>query len=121
MSFLCITLGPALLFLYAFENTKNRISDFFLVYGRVPFFYYFLHMIVIHSLALLVLVLIKGDWRQMIFNAEHVMSGRMADYGYSLLTVYIIWVSVIAVLYIPCRAYMRYKAKNKEKWWLSYL
>lgn len=121
LSFLCITLGPAFLFLYAFEKTKNKLSDFFLVYGRVPLFYYFLHMMVIHSLALIGILLFGGDWRLMIFDASTVMSGQLAGYGYSLGVVYGVWIGVVLLLYPVCKKYMIYKANNRSKWWLSYL
>ncbi len=51
LSYLLITMGPSLLFLYFFENTKNKLTSFFLVFGRVPLFYYFLHVLVIHVFA----------------------------------------------------------------------
>ena len=38
LAFILITLGPALLFLIYIENIKNKITDFFLVFGRVPLF-----------------------------------------------------------------------------------
>ncbi|WMN11068.1 hypothetical protein QYS49_37105 [Marivirga salinae] len=53
LSYLLITLGLAMLFLYAFENTKNKLTNCFLVFGRVPLFYYFLHMLVIHVFAII--------------------------------------------------------------------
>jgi len=119
--FLCITLGPAFLFLAVFENAKNKLSDFFLVYGRVPFFYYFLHMIFIHGFAMLALVLSGGNWRHMIMSAENVMSDNLATYGYSLPVVYLVWLGVVLLLYPFCNRYMKYKAANKDKKWLSYL
>jgi uncharacterized membrane protein len=119
--FLCMTLGPAFLFLAAFENVKNKLSNFFMVYGRVAFFYYFLHMIMIHGLAMIVLVLNGGDWILMILDAENVMSDKLASYGYSLPVVYLVWIGVVLLLYPLCRWYMNYKAKNRDKEWLSYL
>ncbi len=119
--YLCITLGPALLFLYAFENSKNKITDFFLVYGRVPLFYYFLHIFVIHLLAIVGLLIFGGDWHMMILNNENFSPENFANYGYPLFVVYIIWILVVLMLYPFCRKYMIYKATHKDKWWLSYL
>ncbi len=68
--FLCITLGPAMIFLYAFENTKNKITDFFLVFVRVPLFYYFLHMLVIHILAIIGILIFGGNWQDMIVTVK---------------------------------------------------
>lgn len=119
--FLCITLGPAMIFLYAFENTKNKITDFFLVFGRVPLFYYFLHMLVIHILAIIGILIFGGNWQDMIVTGKSFMSETLKTYGYSLFIVYVVWISVVLLLYPLCKKYMIYKANNKDKWWLSYL
>ena len=119
--YLLITIGPSLLFLYAIETVKNKITDFFLVFGRVPLFYYFLHILVIHILAILGIVIFGGNWKNMILSADVFMNAKLINYGYSLLVVYIVWLGVIALLYYPSKKYMTYKANNKDKWWLSYL
>ncbi len=121
LAYTLITIGPALLFLYGIENVKNKVTDFFLVFGRVPLFYYFLHIFVIHALALIGTLVIGGDWTIMILTSDVFASGKLATYGYSLLTVYLVWIGVIALLYYPSKTYMIYKANNKDKWWLSYL
>ena len=121
LSYLLITLGPAMLFLFAFENTKNKLTDFFLVFGRVPLFYYFMHMLVIHIFAIIGILLFSGNWQDMILSAENFKAGKLATYGYSLLTVYLVWIGVVLLLYPICKKYMQYKANNKGKWWLSYL
>lgn len=119
--YLLITLGPALLFLYFIENIKNAITNFLLVFGRVPFFYYMLHILVIHIGAIIGLIITGKDWKLMILDNETMNSGALQGYGYSLLIVYIIWIAIVAILYPICKKYMRYKLNNKDKWWLSYL
>ncbi len=121
LAFLLITIGPGLLFLYATENIKGWFSDFILAYGRVPFFYYLLHMLFIHLAAMLALVITGGDWHLMILNSEVFMSGALKSYGYPLWIVYAVWVGIVLLLYPLCNWYMKYKANNKDKWWLSYL
>ncbi|WP_291870255.1 heparan-alpha-glucosaminide N-acetyltransferase domain-containing protein [Maribacter sp.] len=119
--FLCITMGPAILFLYVAENSNNKLTKFFLVFGRVPLYYYFLHMLVIHILAILGILIFGGNWHSMILTAENFMSHDLESYGYSLFIVYCVWISVILLLYPFCKKYMIYKQRNKNKWWLSYL
>ncbi|MCA0153558.1 DUF1624 domain-containing protein [Winogradskyella vincentii] len=119
--YLLMTLGPAFLFLYAIENVKNKIADYLIVFGRVPFFYYILHIFVIHLGAIIGLVITGKDWKLMILDNETMNSGALHGYGYSLLTVYIIWITIVLILYPICYKYMRYKLINKDKWWLSYL
>ena len=74
--YLCITMGPALFFLHSFENKKNILTDFFLIFGRVPLFYYFLHVLLIHVLAIV---------GMMILNAKSFMQRDLAPYGYLFL------------------------------------
>lgn len=119
--FFCITLGPAFLFLYAFETTKNKLTDFFLVFGRVPLFYYFLHMLVIHVFAIVGMLIFGGDWHDMILNSESFQNNNLSTYGYSLFVVYLVWIGIVLLLYPLSKTYMIYKANNKDKWWLSYL
>ena len=119
--FLLITLGPSLLFLYVIETIKNRYTDFLLVFGRVPLFYYFAHVFVIHGLALGLHAMLGGDWQDLILRAQDFMKPKLIDYGYPLTVVYGVWFLTILFLYPFCKKYMYYKANNKNKWWLSYL
>ena len=119
--YILITIGPSLLFLYAIETVKNKLTDFFLVFGRVPLFYYFLHILVIHILAIVGILIFGGNWQDMILTKEVFANAKLLDYGYSLTVVYLVWIGVIFLLYPFCNKYMIYKAQNKNKWWLSYL
>lgn len=119
--FLLITLGPAFLFLYGIENIKNRITNFFIVFGRVPFFFYVLHILIVHVGAIIGLLITGKDWRIMILDNETMSSGGLNGYGYSLGVVYLVWMVIILLLYPICKWFMNYKATHKEKWWISYV
>ena len=122
LAFVLITIGPALLFLYTIENVKNSITNFFLIFGRVPFFYYFLHVLVIHIAAIIGILIFGGNWKDMILTADVFMNEKLATYGYSLWITYIVWIGIVLALYPLCKHYMIYKINNnKDKWWLSYL
>lgn len=121
LAFLLITLGPAFLFLNYIESIKNSITNKLLVFGRVPFFYYVLHILVIHIAAILGLLITGKDWKLMILDNDTMSSGALNGYGYSLFTVYIVWMIIVIFLYPICKAYMTYKSTHKDKWWLSYL
>ncbi|WP_430467710.1 DUF1624 domain-containing protein [Winogradskyella ouciana] len=116
-----MTLGPSLLFLYAIESVKNKVTDFLIVFGRVPFFYYILHLYLIHIIGMIGLSIQGYDWRELILTPARFMSGYLFDKGFDLWVTYLIWVLVIALLFPICKRYMQYKANNKDKWWLSYL
>lgn len=120
LSYLLVTLGPGFLFLFISERWQNKITDFFLVFGRVPFFYYVIHVFIIHLAAVLVLMALGKDWTILV-NSNMILGNGMQGYGYPLSVVYLIWIIVVIGLYFPSRWYMRYKANNRDKWWLSYL
>jgi len=119
--FLLMTIGPSILFLYATENIKNKISNFFIAFGRVPLFFYFLHVLVIHIMAIVGILIFGGIWQDMILTADVFANAKLINYGYPLYMVYIIWIALILLLYPFCKKYMIYKINHKEKWWLSYL
>ena len=119
--YLLITLGTSILFLANAENLKGKIIDFFCVFGRVPFFYYILHLYVIHFLALIAAELTGFGWQKMILPSFPTRVEALKGYGFNLVTVYLIWIFVIALLYPLCKKFDTYKQNNKDKWWLSYL
>lgn len=121
LQYLLITLGPAFLLLYFMENIKNSLTNFFRTFGRVPFFYYIIHVFAIHIAAIIGLIITNKDWTLMIITRETLFQGKLGDYGYNLGIVYLVWIGIVLLLYPICRKYMRYKAANRDKWWLSYL
>ena len=121
LSFLLATLGPSFLFLANSETLKGRTVDFFCVFGRVPFFYYIIHVYLIHLLALFVAAFSDFGWRKMILPAMPFRVEALKGFGFSLVTVYLIWIAIVFALYPLCKSFDKYKQTNKEQWWLSYL
>ncbi len=121
LSYLLITLGSALLFLGNTENLKGRVVNFFTTFGRVPFFYYLVHLYVIHFLAATFALLSGFGWKLLVLPDWILELKSMQGYGFSLIVVYGVWLLVIAIMYPLCKAYDKYKANHKEKVWLSYL
>ena len=120
LDYLLITLGPALLFMAYSEKAKGRVIEFIKLFGRVPFFYYILHLYLIHLLALLAAEITWDGWQTMIIEAWVSDSPELEGYGFSLGTTYLIWGLIITLLYPMCKAFDRYKQSHKEKEWLSY-
>lgn len=120
--YLCIMIGPALLLLAVVENLKNRFTGWMIVYGRTAFFYYILHLYLIHLLAT-ISFFARGHTLEDAKNVGQnfpflfVAPGE----GYGLPVVYAVWLFVVIALYPLCKRYDRYKTTHKEKWWLSYL
>ena len=119
--YILMTIGPSLLVLAYIEKIKNKITDFFIVFGRVPLFYYFLHILVIHIFAIILLIINDGD-PSIMFNMTPYLGHQqqLVEYGHPLWVVYLVWSIVILVLYPACYKYMKYKSTS-TKWWLSYL
>ncbi len=122
LQFTLITLGVSLIVLALIETIRNRFTNFAITFGRVPLFFYFLHMLVIHLSSMLIKPLVGESMYSSIAKPENVMNGQYRWLGIEgLWHVYLAWILIIAALYIPCLYYMRYKANNREKKWLSYL
>lgn len=115
--YVMMTLGPALLMLAAFESVRGRIADWITVFGRVPFFYYVVHIYFIHALAVLFTAIAGGSvgWLFGPFPPD-----KPESYGIGLAGVYVIWLAVIAALYPLCRWFAAVKQRRAD-WWLSYV
>ena len=119
--YLLMTIGPSLILLSIIEKYKNTITDFFIVFGRVPLFYYFSHVFLIHITAIIFLIIENKDYTIMLNMTPFLPNQyQLMEYGYPLWVVYLVWVIVILILYPICYKYMKYKS-NSKKWWLSYL
>ena len=117
-----MTLGPALLFLSVTENANNGVSKIISVYGRVPMFYYLLHIFIIHIATLLAAGLFTTfSWHVWILKEPLWFTKTLVGYGFSLGVVYLVWMAIVAGAYPLCKWYDNYKTNHKEKWWLSYL
>lgn len=120
--FLLMTLGPSLMALAWFdrynERTPGKIASAIIVYGRVPLFFYVVHIYVLHVLAIPVAVITNEPYRWLLHGG--VLTGPVPGYGHSLLFCYFIWLLVVAIMYFPCAWYGRVKRRSKAPW-LSYL
>jgi len=120
--YVLVTLGPAILFLAVSENYYGAISQKIKVLGRVPMFYYLLHLYLIHLLAVAAALLTGYDASDMVFNTWVTNSPNLVGYGFNLWVVYVVWISVVLILYPLCKWYDTYKAlEQRSKRWLSYI
>jgi len=120
--YLLVTLGGTLLFLANAEKLKGNVVNFFCVFGRVPFFYYILHLYLIHLMAVIAAEFTGFGWKIMVSMPTFITRVEaLKGYGFNLITVYVVWIIVILLLYPLCKKFDNYKQSHKEKWWLSYL
>ena len=117
LQFLLMTLGPTLIALGALEGVSNRITRAFAVFGRVPMFYYLLHIPLIHVLALVVATARTPAALPWLFT-NHPMHPPEVPPGYTwpLPLVYGITALAILALYAPCRWYARVRAERRWAW-----
>jgi len=118
--FLLITLGPVFIALAVLERPLNRVTRVIMTYGRVPLFYYVLHLLLIHALAVSLAYLKYGSADWLLGSAWLFRGDYPPDYGYDLPVVYLIWLGVVAALFPTCRWFARVKQQRGD-WWLSYL
>jgi len=119
--YLLITLGPAILFLACTENSRNWFAAQIRTIGRVPMFYYIIHLYLIHLGAMIATYFSGLTWRNMILTTWVSFEPKLKGYGFSLEVVYIVWFILILILYFLCRWYDKYKKDHVKQWWLSYL
>ncbi|MEW6405200.1 MAG: heparan-alpha-glucosaminide N-acetyltransferase domain-containing protein [Chloroflexota bacterium] len=119
--FLLMTLGPAFLLLAAFERIRPDVFlvRFFTVFGRVPLFYYVLHLILIHAIAITLSYVRYGEAPWFFGTGWMLRFALPPDYGYGLPIVYLVWLGVVALLYPICYWFARIKQSSRAGW-LSY-
>jgi uncharacterized membrane protein len=122
--YLLMTLGPMLLVLGAVDRrlagrTMPAVLRPMVVLGRVPMFYYVLHLYLIHALALLIAYFEYGRLVSGLVQNPP-FPGMPAGYGYDLWVTYAVWLLVVMALYPLCAWFAGVKKRRKD-WWLSYL
>jgi uncharacterized membrane protein len=118
--YILMTIGPVIILLAAAEGhffLKSKIT----VFGRVPLFYYIIHIYFIHLCALLVVIVFHGQSPDdLVFGySDKTFGGIPKGSGGSLGLVYGFWILTILALYPLCKWYSDYKRKHKYMW-LSY-
>jgi uncharacterized membrane protein len=106
--YLLMTLGPAILALALLDGRPAKgLARPLVVFGRVPLFYYLLHILVLHLFAAFYAF---GKYGSKAFTLDPL--NLPPDYGLSLPAVYAIWLGTVALLYTPCAWYARVKARS---------
>jgi uncharacterized membrane protein len=124
LQFLLMTLGPSLLLLAWLDKKFDQKASVppvlspLLTFGRVPLFFYILHLYLIHSLAVLMALLFHLPYTWLLHGGF--FFGAPDNYGFNLPFVYLMWITAVVLLYFPCRWFEGVKQRRKD-WWLSYL
>jgi uncharacterized membrane protein len=106
--YLMMMLGPALMLLACFEHARGAYARLLATFGQVPFFYYVVHIYLIHALAVATGLAMTGTLT------------LTPAIGLGLPGVYIVWLLALVLLYPICRWFALLKESGRG-WWWSYL
>ena len=112
--FCLITLGIMFLMLAFTVGVKNRFITITSVYGKVPLFYFLVHFLLIHLIMIGVMLFQGFHWPQLDFASGNFGRPKGVESGLPLWAIYLIWISVVAVLYKPCVWYGKYKSAHNR-------
>lgn len=113
--YLLMTLGPIIALLPWAERARGRVANWLMTLGRVPMFYYLLHIPLIHVLAMIVSVIRFGTVVPWLFgNHPWAPPTQPEGYMWSLGMLYGVFVIAVLLLYLPCRWYYGVKLRHKN-------
>ena len=123
LDFLLMTLGPTLLFLAWADRVRLSERHPLIVFGRVPLFYFVVHLPLIHALSI-ALAWLRYGWAPFLFVPPPTLGTERSvfppDYGWDLWVVYVVTGMVVLALYPVCLWLSRLKARRRD-WWVSYV
>lgn len=112
--FLMMTLGPTILFLPLAEKMRGGAANVLSTFGRVPLFYYLLHISIIHLSAIVVSLVREGAVNPWLLANHPMNPGPVPpSYRWSLGLLYLVFAVDVALLYIPCRWFASAKARDR--------
>ncbi|HKR62420.1 MAG TPA: heparan-alpha-glucosaminide N-acetyltransferase domain-containing protein [Thermoanaerobaculia bacterium] len=117
LQFLLMTLGPTLIALPLVEHARGRVARWLSVFGQVPFFYYVLHIPLIHLVAVAISMVRTPASTGWLFSNFPMMPPDVPEgYRWSLGLLYLVFALVVITLYFPCRWYARKKSESRATW-----
>ncbi|HEX2721397.1 MAG TPA: heparan-alpha-glucosaminide N-acetyltransferase domain-containing protein [Gemmatimonadaceae bacterium] len=115
--FLLMTLGPVMLAIPLLENARGRVARWLGVFGQVPFFYYVLHIPLIHLTALLIsMVRTPTSTGWLVANHPMLPPDVPPGYQWSLPLLYLVAAVMVTILYFLCRWFAGVKSRSRDGW-----
>ena len=116
-----MTLGPMLMLLSFAEGWRGKLQEAIATFGRVPMFYYLLHIPLIHVAACIVSLIREHRVDAWLFANRPVAPPPVPPgYTWSLSLLYLVFALCVIALYFPCCWFAGVKKRHK-KGWISYL
>lgn len=118
--YILMTLGPIIALVPWAERMTGNIAEALKTIGRVPMFFYLIHIPLIHLFAFLMNVMMYGNIHQDWYETAPFVNIDV-DNHWGLLILYGVWIVVCVILYFACVWYAGYKSRHPEKRWLKYI
>jgi uncharacterized membrane protein len=110
LQYALMTLGPVLIGLALFDRPPGWIGRRLATFGRVPLFFYVLHVLLLAVASLVFHQATLG----VPFRAMRDLPAFPPGYGNGLGTVYLAWVAVVVALYPLCAWYAGVKRRSRS-------
>jgi uncharacterized membrane protein len=114
LAFTLVTLGSMFLLLGFAGRFNSSVQRILIVYGKVPLFYYVVHFLLIHFFTLIMLWLQGVPFSEMEFATSTFGRPKNIETGIPLWMIFIIWPIIVAILYLPCKWYWKYKTAHQS-------
>lgn len=114
--YLLMTLGPAMIALALLDDAKAWLLTRFSLFGRVPLFYYILHLPLLHGAAVLLSLLLYRNTSGVCLDQASLIGASQSRCacGYGLWVVYTVWIGAVLLLYPLCGWFAALKSRRKE-------
>jgi uncharacterized membrane protein len=117
LQFSLITLGVLAICTWFFDRFKaQRIFTRLSVFGQVPFFFYLLHLFIIHGAALLCAKVLSWPQDYLFWQRLGPNLTPPDGYGFGLLGIYVVWMMVLLMLFPLCQRFAQQKQQSSAKW-----
>ncbi len=117
LQFLLMTLGPSIALIPLLDRARGAVASFVTTFGRSAFFFYLLHIPLIHLLAIVAVRLRDGAVSPWLFENHPMGNGPPpAGYTWSLPLLYLVWAIAIVLLWPACRWYVAKKKASRSRW-----
>jgi uncharacterized membrane protein len=114
-------LGIDIIILALFDRKLGPLARRIVTFGRVPLFFYLIHVYVIHGVQVAFAFLRYGPKAHQYLSAEMPALYSLPEkYRWDLWVSYVVWIAVMVGLYFVCHWYAGVKRRSRSKW-LSYL
>lgn len=118
LQFLCVTLGLCLLMLALAQRYKFPGANLLAVFGKVPLFFYLLHIPLINLSSQIWTFISYGKAVNMLKASSEEWP---VGYQPALWRVYLVWAVLLSVTYFLCRTYWQLKSTRRDVWLLRWI